>query len=235
MNELRARIAACDWPSIRAALGADGVAVLPPLLDADQRAGLHRLYGDRGRFRSRIVMERHNFGRGEYQYFAYPLPAVVQRLRRLLYRELLPVANRWARALGEEELPGSHRAFIERCQAAGQQRPTPLLLRYGDGDYNCLHQDLYGSVYFPLQVVFLLSEPGRDFEGGELVVVEQRPRMQSKPRVVTLRAGEGAVFAASQRPVQGKRGVYRATMRHGVSEVRRGERLTLGIIFHDAT
>lgn len=234
MNDLRARIAGCDWPAIRETLIADGVVVLPRLLEADRRAELRAGYADTSRFRSRIVMERHNFGRGEYQYFAYPLPALVQTLRRSLYRQLVPVANRWARELGEKEWPGSHREFTERCRAAGQQRPTPLLLRYGAGDYNCLHQDLYGGIFFPLQVVFLLSEPDRDFEGGELIVVEQRPHMQSKPRVVCLRAGEGAAFAVSRRPVQGKRGVYRATMRHGVSEVRRGERLTLGIIFHDA-
>ncbi|HUS25492.1 MAG TPA: 2OG-Fe(II) oxygenase [Candidatus Binatia bacterium] len=216
-------------------LDRDGCATLAQLLDADQRRELRNAYSDAGRFRSRVVMQRHNFGRGEYQYFADPLPPLVQELRERLYAHLAPAANRWAGLLGEAaDFPPRHSQFRARCHAAGQARPTPLLLRYGPGDYNCLHQDLYGGVVFPLQVVFLLSEPGADFDGGELVLVEQRPRMQSRARVVPLQAGDAAVFAVRQRPARGVRGHYRAQLRHGVSEIRRGERLTLGIIFHDA-
>ena len=196
---------------------------------------MRSLYGEQERFRSRVVMEHHNYGRGEYQYFAYPLPALVQELRETLYARLLPVAERWREVLGlPGKLPTTHAGYIARCRKAGQVRPTPLLLRYGAGDYNCLHQDLYGELSFPLQAVFLLSEPGADFDGGEFMLVEQRPRMQSKAQVVPLRAGDGAVFAVNHRPAQGRRGYYRAAMRHGVSEIRRGERLTLGVILHDA-
>ena len=224
-----------DWTALGAALDAEGCAVLPALLDEKQRKRLQAAYAEPQLFRTRVVMQRHNFGRGEYQYFADPLPALVQSLRENLYEHLAPVANRWAESLGESErFPARHDEFRARCHAAGQQRPTPLLLRYGPGDYNCLHQDLYGGVVFPLQVVVLLSEPGKDFEGGELVLVEQRPRMQSRPRVIGLQAGDAAIFAVRQRPARGVRGFYRAQLRHGVSELRRGERFTLGIIFHDA-
>ena len=235
MSTLARRLGACPWPVIHDDLHAKGTAVLPQLLDTEERAALRAAYAERGRFRSRVVMERHNYGRGEYQYFAYPLPALVQELRDTLYERLLPVAERWREVLNlPGKLPATHALYLARCRKAGQARPTPLLLRYGAGDYNCLHQDLYGELSFPLQVVFLLSEPGTDFEGGELLLVEQRPRMQSKAQVVPLRAGDGAVFAVNHRPAQGRRGYYRAAMRHGVSEIRRGERLTLGIIFHDA-
>jgi len=232
--DLQRRIAGCPWPDIHDDLHARGAAVLPQLLDARERAALRASY-ESGRFRSRVIMERHNFGRGEYKYFAYPLPPLVQDLRGELYQRLVPVAERWSHVLsGTGPFPASHREFLARCRHSGQRRPTPLLLRYGAGDYNSLHQDLYGKVSFPLQAVFLLSEPGSDFEGGELLLVEQRPRMQSKGVVVPLRAGDAAVFATSQRPAQGRRGFYKVTMRHGVSEIRSGERLTLGIIFHDA-
>jgi uncharacterized protein len=233
-TDLQRRIADCPWPGIHDELHARGAAVLPQLLDARQRAVLRASY-DSGRFRSRVVMERHNFGRGEYRYFAYPLPSLVQELRETLYGWLLPVAEQWSRALASPgRLPATHAQFLSRCRWAGQPRPTPLLLRYGAGDYNCLHQDLYGRISFPLQVVFLLSEPGTDFDGGELLLVEQRPRMQSKAMVMALRAGDAAVFASSLRPARGKRGFYRVGMRHGVSEIRSGERITLGIVFHDA-
>jgi len=231
---LQRRIAACPWPAIHDDLHAKGAAVLPQLLDAHARTALRALY-ESGRFRNRVVMAQHNFGRGEYKYFAYPLPPLIQELRETLYRRLMPVAEQWSRALAlPDKLPATHAQFLARCRRAGQPRPTPLLLRYGAGDYNCLHQDLYGRISFPLQAVFLLSEPGADFEGGELMLVEQRPRMQSKGIIVPLRAGDAAVFATSHRPAQGKRGYYRVAMRHGVSEVRGGERITLGIIFHDA-
>jgi hypothetical protein len=232
--DLQRRIADCPWPAIHGDLHAKGAAVLPQLLDARTRAALRASY-ESGRFRSRVVMERHNFGRGEYKYFAYPLPPLVQELRETLYQRLMPVAEQWSRALAlPARLPAAHAEFLARCRWAGQPRPTPLLLRYGAGDHNCLHQDLYGKVSFPLQAVFLLSEPGTDFEGGELMLVEQRPRMQSKGMVVPLRAGDAAVFATGQRPMQGKRAFYRVALRHGVSEIRSGERITLGIIFHDA-
>jgi hypothetical protein len=193
------------------------------------------MYADDDRFRSRVVMERHGFGRGEYKYFRYPLPPLVAELRRTLYARLPPIANRWNAALGiDVRYPAEHPAFIARCHAAGQNKPTPLLLRYGAGDYNCLHQDLYGEHVFPLQATILLSRPERDFAGGEFVLTEQRPRVQSRAEVVALRQGDAVVFAVRHRPVQGARGVYRVTMRHGVSRVRRGNRHTLGIIFHDA-
>ena len=228
---------AVDGSGVEDALDAHGVAVLPQLLDAGACRALAALYDEAGEgtFRSRVVMARHGFGRGEYQYFAYPLPPGVAQLRGALYARLAPIANRWNTALGiAQRYPATHADYLARCHAAGQVRPTPLLLRYGEGDYNCLHQDLYGEHVFPLQVVVLLSQPGRDFEGGEFVLVEQRPRMQSRATVVPLRQGDAAVFAVNHRPVQGTRGPYRVTMRHGVSRVRRGARSTLGIIFHDA-
>jgi hypothetical protein len=193
------------------------------------------MYPDRNRFRSRVVMERHGFGRGEYQYFAYPLPEPLASLRPVLYARLQSIANRWNHTMGVDvSYPADHTAFLERCHAAGQVRPTPLLLQYGAGDYNCLHQDLYGEHVFPLQVAVLLSAPGTDFTGGEFVMTEQRPRMQSRPMVVPLGQGDAVVMAVHHRPVQGTRGPYRVQLRHGVSEVRSGHRHTVGLIFHDA-
>jgi hypothetical protein len=200
--------------------------------DCDTLAGF---YSQEDIFRSRVLMSRHGFGRGEYKYFSYPLPAMVASLRTSFYRRLAPIANRWNSALRiVSRYPASHAEFIARCHEAGQVRPTPLLLQYGVDDYNCLHQDLYGEHVFPLQVAILLSEPGRDFTGGEFVLTEQRPRMQSRPQVVPLRQGDAVVFAVCYRPVRGARGAYRVTMRHGVSRLRSGERHTAGIIFHDA-
>jgi hypothetical protein len=201
--------------------------------ECDDVAALYAL--DRG-FRSHIIMARHGFGRGEYRYFAYPLPPLVLGLRGALYPYLAPIANQWHERLKMEvRFPAEHAAFIERCHAAGQRRPTPLLLQYGEGDYNCLHQDLYGEHVFPLQVAVLLSAPERDFEGGEFILTEQRPRMQSRAEVVPLTKADAVVFAVNSRPVAGKRGDYRVTMRHGVSRVRSGHRHTLGVIFHDST
>jgi uncharacterized protein len=216
-------------------LDATGVATVPKLLTAAQCSELRKLYAQPGRFRSRVVMERHNFGRGEYQYFAEPLPKLVQSLRERFYSQLAPIANTWAESLGESRrFPATLAEFRSQCHELGQTRPTPLLLKYGTGDYNCLHQDLYGDLSFPLQLVVLLSAPGRDFEGGEFVVVEQRPRMQSRVQVVPLQQGDAAIFAVHHRPMQGKRGTYRVNLRHGASTVRAGERYALGIIFHDA-
>jgi hypothetical protein len=225
-----------NWKNIAAELDAQGWAVLPRLLDAPSCDGLAALYDDDARFRSRVVMARHGFGKGEYKYFAYPLPAPVAALRRDLYPPLATIANCWHERMGiEARFPDDHAAFIARCHDAGQTRPTPLLLRYGAGDYNCLHQDLYGEQVFPLQVAALLAEPGVDFTGGEFVLTEQRPRMQSRAMVVPLQKGDAVVFAVNQRPVQGTRGNYRVMMRHGVSRIVTGQRHTLGIIFHDAT
>jgi hypothetical protein len=231
------RVAAVDPAQLAADLDARGAAVVERLLAPAECRALAALYDGDG-FRSRVVMAAHGFGRGEYQYFAYPLPAPVAELRAAWYPRLVPIANRWAAELarGEPaELPADHAAFLARCHAAGQLRPTPLLLRYGEGDYNCLHQDLYGEHVFPLQVAILLSEPGRDFTGGEFVMTEQRPRMQSRPMVVPLGQGDAVVFAVHHRPVHGVRGVYRVNLRHGVSAVTSGQRHTLGVIFHDAT
>lgn len=229
------RVDALDWAEVGTALDAEGAAVLPRLLTPSECEAAAALYDQPARFRSRVVMARHGFGRGEYQYFAYPLPPAVAALRTAFYPHLVPIANRWQASMGlPARFPPGHDEFLARCHAAGQQRPTPLLLRYGEGDFNCLHQDLYGEHVFPLQVVVLLSEPGRDFEGGEFVMTEQRPRMQSRPMVLPLRQGDGAVFAVHHRPVQGTRGVYRVNLRHGVSRVRSGRRHTLGLIFHDA-
>jgi hypothetical protein len=225
-----------DWKNIAAELDVQGWAVLPRLLDAPSCDSLTALYDDDARFRSRVVMARHGFGKGEYKYFAYPLPAPVAALRQALYPPLATIANRWHERLAiETRFPDDHAAFIARCRDAGQTRPTPLLLRYGPGDYNCLHQDLYGEQVFPLQVAVLLAQPGADFTGGELVLTEQRPRMQSRAMVVPLNQGDGVAFAVNQRPMAGTRGDYRVTMRHGVSRIRSGRRHTLGIIFHDAT
>jgi hypothetical protein len=220
--------------TLAADLATHGYATLQALQPADCRA-LAALYNDDARFRSRVVMQRHNFGRGEYKYLAYPLPEPVARLRAALYPPLAAVANDWRRALGEAgRFPPTLEAFLDECHAAGQTRPTPLLLRYEADDYNCLHQDLYGPLVFPLQLTVLLSEPGRDFTGGEFVLVEQRPRAQSRPAVVPLRQGEAVIFPVHHRPVAGTRGPYRVTMRHGVSRVTSGIRQTLGVIFHDA-
>jgi hypothetical protein len=230
------RIAAIDWSSLYANLDAHGAAVVEALLTRPECEAAAQLYGCDERFRSRVVMARHGFGRGEYKYFAYPLPQVVGELRASLYPHLVVIANRWSALMGDEaSYPQDHPCFLDRCHEAGQLRPTPLLLQYVEGDYNCLHQDLYGPHVFPLQVAILLSEPGRDFTGGELVMTEQRPRMQSRPMVLPLRQGDAAVFAVHRRPVQGARGTYRVNMRHGVSLVRSGRRHTLGVIFHDAT
>ena len=223
------------WKAVERQLDDRGYAILPALLGPEECRAVAAMYGEPDRFRSRIVMQRHNFGQGEYQYFAYPLPEIVERLRRAIYPRLAPVANRWRQLLGQEgAFPGDLDAYLAECHAAGQRRPTPLLLKYGPNDYNCLHQDLYGSLNFPMQMAILLSQPGEDFQGGEFVLTEQRPRAQSRIEVVPLSQGDAVVFAVNQRPVQGTRGPYRVTMRHGVSRVRAGERYTLGIILHDA-
>ena len=223
-----------DWAEITAELEARGCAVTGPMLSVRECRDLVALYGEEQRFRSRIVMAQHGYGSGEYKYLAYPLPDLVQQLRSSLYERLVPLANRWNAVMGiDVQFPAAHSEFLARCHAAGQTRPTPLLLQYGADDYNCLHQDLYGEHVFPLQVAFLLSEPGRDFTGGEFVLTEQRPRMQSRAEVVPLRQGEGVVFAVRHRPVQGTRGSYRVNLRHGVSRLRSGHRNTMGIIFHD--
>ncbi len=225
-----------DWPRIEAELDAQGCAVVRAALTPAQCAALKDGYADAAQFRSRVVMERHGFGKGEYQYYAYPLPPLIAQLRERMYGPLAAIANRWHAALGiETRFPEQHTDYLERCHAAGQLRPTPLLLQYGAGDYNCLHQDLYGEHVFPLQAAFLLSRPGLDFEGGEFVLTEQRPRMQSRVEVVALEQGDAVIFPVAQRPVNGTRGVYRVNMRHGVSRLRSGTRHTLGIIFHDAT
>jgi hypothetical protein len=234
-SAVAARVDAVDWTQATADLDAQGCAVLKELLSPDECVALAALYQDDKNFRSRIVMGRHGFGRGEYKYFAYPLPDLIAQLRPELYARLCPVANRWNETMGIDiRYPDSHKAFLKRCHDAGQGRPTPLLLQYGEGDYNCLHQDLYGEHVFPLQVAILLSQPGRDFEGGEFVLTEQRPRMQSRPEVVPLRQGDAVAFAVHHRPVQGTRGPYRVNLRHGVSRIRSGHRHTVGVIFHDA-
>ena len=226
---------AYDWSSVSADLDAHGWAMLTGLMTAETCAGIASLYPDDGRFRSHVVMARHGFGRGEYKYFRYPLPEPVAVLRAALYRQLAPVANHWNEVMGVDvRYPAVHEEFAARCHAAGQTRPTPLLLQYGEGDFNALHQDLYGEHVFPLQVAILLSEPQQDFSGGEFVLVEQRPRMQSRAEVVPLRRGDAVIFAVHNRPARGTRGPYRVNMRHGVSRIRSGHRHTLGIIFHDA-
>jgi hypothetical protein len=229
------RVDAIDWVQVSLDLDAEGSAVIERLLTPAECESLAALYPVEPLFRSRVVMARHGFGRGEYKYFAYPLPELVAGLREAVYPRLVPIANRWNQAMGiDVRYPPRHAEFVARCHAAGQTRSTPLLLQYGADDYNCLHQDLYGEHVFPLQLVILLSEPGRDFTGGEFVMTEQRPRMQSRPVVLPLRQGDAAVIAVHHRPVQGTRGVYRVNLRHGVSRVRSGQRHTAGIIFHDA-
>lgn len=229
------RVEASDWEGVSGSLDAQGSAMLERLLSPDECRALAGLYSDETRFRSRVVMARHGFGRGEYKYFSYPLPGMVAYLRSALYPRLAPIANRWNAAMRiDVRYPQRHADFLARCHEAGQVRPTPLLLQYGADDYNCLHQDLYGEHVFPLQVAILLSEPGTDFTGGEFMLTEQRPRMQSRPEVVPLRQGDAVIFAVHHRPVQGTRGTYRVNLRHGVSRVRSGHRHTLGVIFHDA-
>ena len=235
-NDVVRRVKSIDWERVSKNLDVQGNAMIEQLITPAECDALSQLYPNDDLFRSRVVMGRHGFGRGEYKYFAYPLPELVAGLRTALYPRLAPIANRWNTGLGiDVRFPDKHADFIQRCHAAGQLRPTPLLLRYGVDDYNCLHQDLYGEQVFPLQVAILLSEPGRDFTGGEFVLTEQRPRMQSRPEVVPLCQGDAVVFAVHHRPVHGTRGAYRVNLRHGVSRLRSGHRFTLGVIFHDAT
>jgi hypothetical protein len=233
--DIDTRVEAVDWASASTHLDGYGWAMLRKLLTADECQTIARLYEDDRRFRSHVVMARHGFGRGEYKYFTYPLPDIVADLRRAIYPNLAPIANRWNASMGiDVRYPDAHADFIARCHKAGQTRPTPLLLQYAAGDYNALHQDLYGEHVFPLQLTILLSEPERDFTGGEFVLTEQRPRMQSRAEVVPLRRGDAVVFAVHHRPVHGTRGTYRVTLRHGVSRLRSGHRHTVGVIFHDA-
>jgi uncharacterized protein len=229
------REARLDWTAIAAELDAQGRAVINQLLSAGQCTSLAAAYQSDELFRSKVVMARHGFGRGEYKYFSYPLPELVGALRTVLYSGLSTIANRWNEAMGiAASYPDEHAAYLKRCHDAGQSKPTPLLLQYAEGDYNCLHQDLYGELVFPLQVAVLLSRPSEDFSGGEFVLTEQRPRMQSRADVVPLKQGDAVVFPVHYRPVQGSRGSYRVNMRHGVSRLHAGRRHTLGIIFHDA-
>ena len=233
--DIDSRVAGYPWASIATDLDAHGWAPFPQLLSAEEAEAIARLYEEDTRFRGRVVMAQHGFGRGEYKYFAYPLPEMITALRRALYPRLVPIANQWNERMGiDVRYPDAHEEFIKHCHAAGQKRPTPLLLQYGEGDFNALHQDVYGEHVFPLQVMVLLSEPGRDYTGGEFVLTEQRPRMQSRVEVVPLARGDGVVWAVRNRPVQGSRGSYRVNMRHGVSRVRSGHRQTMGVIFHDA-
>lgn len=229
------RVDTGDWNRLESELNGDGFGLLPDLLSEGECREIASLYKVPGPFRSQVIMARHGFGRGEYKYFSYPLPGVIATLRTAVYPHLAPIANRWNQTMGlAERFPATHAEYLEHCHVVGQTRPTPLILQYGEGDYNCLHQDLYGEEVFPLQLAILLSEPGRDFTGGEFVLTEQRPRMQSRPMVVPLRRGDGVVFAVNQRPVAGTRGTYRVKLRHGVSRIRSGHRHTLGVIFHDA-
>lgn len=235
MSKVQSRIASYDWEAIAATLDREGWAVLPGLLDVAECEGIAGLYGPADDFRSHINMARHGFGQGEYRYFAYPLPELIQTARAHIYPHIAPIANGWYERMGlDVRFPADHAAFLKRCHEAGQERPTPLLLEYKEGDYNCLHQDLYGDHVFPLQVAVLLSEPGKDFTGGEFVLTEQRPRMQSRAAVVPLGKGDGVLFAVNIRPHRGTKGDYRVNLRHGVSKLRSGRRHTLGIIFHDA-
>ncbi|HEX5435884.1 MAG TPA: 2OG-Fe(II) oxygenase [Gemmatimonadaceae bacterium] len=234
-SSIASRVQAYAWPDIGRHLDANGWAMLNRILSPEECRALAGLYEGDGSFRKHIVMARHGFGQGEYKYFAYPLPRIIAELRASIYPRLAPIADRWNEAMGiDVRYPAEHAQFLERCHAAGQTRPTPLLLQYGEGDYNALHQDLYGEHVFPFQVVFLLSRPGEDFTGGEFVLVEQRPRMQSRAEVVPLQQGDAAIFAVHHRPVQGTRGFYRVKLRHGVSRIRSGHRHTMGVIFHDA-
>jgi hypothetical protein len=231
-----ARVAAYDWLAVTGDLDNYGCAVLPKLLSPEECRTIAALYPDESRFRSHIHMARHGFGKGEYRYFKYPLPDVISELRTAFYSRLAGVANTWNDRMNvNERYPGDHASYLERCHSAGQTRPTPLLLQYVQGDFNCLHQDLYGDLTFPIQVAILLSEPGEDFTGGEFVLTEQRARMQSRAEVVPLRQGDAVAFAVHNRPVQGSKGNYRVNLRHGVSRLRSGMRHTVGIIFHDAS
>jgi uncharacterized protein len=232
---VEARIAGYDWSALAAALGSHGCATMEGLLTSEECREIAGFYKQEERFRSRVDMARHGFGKGQYQYFRYPLPELIGALRTSAYPHLARVANDWNATLRTDRLfPQTHREFLDICRAAEQDKPTPLLLQYGPGDYNCLHQDLYGELVFPLQMAILLSDPGEDFAGGEFVLTEQRPRMQSRAEVVPLRRGDAVVFAVHHRPAQGTRGTYRVNLRHGVSRIRSGQRHTLGIIFHDA-
>jgi hypothetical protein len=234
-HDISSRVQGFDWRGIGRQLDSHGWALLDGILSAEECRAIAALYDESGIFRKQIVMARHGFGSGEYKYYDYPLPEIISGLRTHLYPRLAPIADRWNEAMGiDVRYPDEHAAFIERCHAAGQTRPTPLLLKYGEGDFNALHQDLYGEHVFPFQVVFLLSRPGEDFTGGEFVLTEQRPRMQSRAEVVPLCQGDAAIFAVHNRPVAGKRGYYRVNLRHGVSRIRSGRRYTTGVIFHDA-
>jgi len=235
MTSISERLAGIDWQALHSSLWEQGYALGPAILTPDECSALIDMYSSESAFRSHIIMARYRFGRGDYKYFNYPLPQLVAELRSELYPRLAPLANRWQEELGQAlRYPPQHAQFLARCRAAGQHLATPLLLKYGSGDYNCLHQDVYGECVFPLQVAFLLSRPGEDFGGGEFVVTEQRPRRQSRAEVVPLRQGDAVVFAVRERPAHGTRGIYRVSLRHGVSRVRWGERYTLGVIFHDA-
>lgn len=235
MNQAARRSSRVDWERVSADLDEHGCARTGKLLSVPECRALRSLYDRDDAFRSRVVMARYGFGQGEYRYLSYPLPEVVQALREAAYPGLAPIANRWRNRLGEPEVfPSALAEYLDQCHGAGQRRPTPLILKYGPGDFNCLHQDLYGEQVFPLQMTVLLSDPARDFAGGELMLVENRPRRQARGRVVSLQRGEGVIFPVHHRPVRGKRGWYRATMRHGVSPLREGRRFALGIIFHDA-
>ena len=233
--DIETRVGAYDWTKVAEHLDAHGWASFPKLLTKSEAAAIAGLYDDAGRFRSHIIMAKHGYGRGEYKYFSYPLPEMIADLRTALYPRLAPIANRWNESMGlDVRYPNRHAEFVQRCHDAGQTRPTPLLLQYGEGDFNALHQDVYGEHVFPLQAMVLLSEPDKDFTGGEFVLTEQRPRMQSRAEVVPVRQGDGLVWAVRHRPVQGTRGTYRVNMRHGVSRLRSGHRHTMGVIFHDA-
>jgi len=235
IKSISERVDAVRWKQVYEDLDADGNAIIKDLLSPDECDHIRVLYEKEEMFRSRVVMERHGFGRGEYRYFRYPLPDVIAELRTSIYPHLVPVANAWNKSMGlDVRYPAQHAAFIDRCHYAGQDKPTPLLLKYGTGDYNCLHQDIYGEHVFPLQVTILLSEPNRDFTDGEFVITEQRPRMQSRPIVVPLLKGDAVVFAVRHRPLRSKKGWYKVNLRHGVNRLRSGNRQTLGIIFHDA-
>jgi hypothetical protein len=235
VGDIATKIETYDWARVFEHLNAYGWAILPRLLTPHEASAIADLYPDDRRFRSQIVMARHGFGRGEYKYFSYPLPEVIANLRTELYARLAPIANIWNESMNiDGRYPPTHAEFIKRCHKAGQTRPTPLLLQYGEGDFNALHQDVYGEHLFPLQTMVLLSEPGRDFTGGEFVLIEQRPRMQSRAEVVPVHQGDGLVWAVRNRPVTGSRGTYRVNMRHGVSRIRSGRRHTVGVIFHDA-
>jgi hypothetical protein len=230
------RVDGADWTQVAGALDVQGWAILPRLISDAEADAIAALYQRADGFRSRVIMARHGFGLGEYRYFSYPLPDIIQSIRTAAYPHLAPIANRWHERIGKEaRFPDEHQPFLDRCHQAGQLRPTPLLLEYGPGDYNCLHRDLYGEHVFPLQIAILLDEPGEDFVGGEFVMTEQRPRMQTRPMVLPLRKGDAAVFAVNSRPMKGVRGDYQVKLNHGVSRLYSGKRHTVGIIFHDAT